>query len=169
MIYCITKAKEGYAVNYSGLSVGPWAKYKNEPAVFAALSFMSPLLYQWELGSPVPEMERLIAPERSVEGQLRGTLCLPLGSSGTFHKILLTARDPKDVRDKLFIALDKHKPSLPIYDTYSESQLRMIVDARVASWARMFTPSVAMLAWATTKSEWEQIVKENAYGRFKVH
>ena len=150
--------------------MGPWAKYRDEPGVFSILSFMSPLLYQWEIGSPVPEMERLIAPERAVEKQLRKTLCRTLYGGKSFHGILLTAANPKDVRDKFFAALERDPQELPIYDTYSKEQVKMIVDARVASWAKTFTPSAAVLSWAVTKSEEERIVKENAYGQYiKIH
>lgn len=170
MIYCTTQAKEDYVFNYSGVVVGPWAKYKDEPAVFSILSFMSPLLYQWEMGSPVPDMERLTAPERIVEKQLRKTLCLSLKGGKSFHGMLLTARDPRDVRAKLFAVLEKEHPVLPIYDTYSEDQLRLIVTARVASWTKMVAPSAAALTWAMSKSEEEKIVKENAYGSYvKIH
>lgn len=170
MIYCTTQSKESYTCNYNGIVVGPWMKYKDDPAVFSILSFMSPLLYQWELGSPVPEMERLTGPERSVEKQLRKTLCKTLYGGKSFHGILLTAKDPKDVRDRFFAALEKDPQELPIYDTYSREQVKLIMDARVASWAKAFTPSAAVLTWATSKSEEERIVKENAYGQYiKIH
>ena len=170
MIYCTTQARDKYVHNYNGIVVGPWAKYRENPAVFSILSFMSPLLYQWELGSPVPVLERLTGPEASVEKQLKKTLCQPLDGGKSFSGMLLTAKDPKDVRDMLFRALDKDKGYLPIYATYSEEQLRLIVDARVSTWAKTMSPSAAIIAWASTKSEAERIVKENAYGKYiKIH
>ena len=170
MIFCTTQSVENYSYGANGIAVGPWAKYRNEPLVFAALSFMSPLLYQWEIGSPVPMMERLTAPEASVDKQLRQTLTASLYRGKTFQYILLSAKDPKDVRDKLYEVLDRDDRFLPIYATYTKDQLRLIMDARVASWAKTFTPSVAVLTWATTKSNEEKIVKENAYGKYiKIH
>ena len=170
MIFCTTQAKEKYVHSYSGISVGPWAKYQEDPAVFSILSFMSPLLYQWELGSPVPVMERLTGPEKIVERQLRKTLCVPLLGGKSFHGILLTAKDPKDVRDRFFAAIDNDKRFLPIYDTYNEEQVRLIMDARVATWAKTMSPSAALLTWATSKAKEEKIVKENAYGQYiKIH
>ena len=170
MIYCTTQSKELYVHDFNGITVGPWAKYKDNPALFSILSFMSPLLYQWELGSPVPMMERLTGPEKVVERQLKKTLCQTLHGGKSFHSIILTANNPKDVRDKFFAAIDRTKEDLPIYDTYNKDQVKLIMDARVATWAKTFTPSAAVLTWATSKSEEERIVKENAYGKYiKIH
>ena len=137
--------------------------------MFAILSFMSPLLYQWEQGSPVPEMERFIGPEKVVEDQLRLTLDTPEKKRGLrFRELLTKSSDPADVLRR-FEMHGFNKLPLPIHTTYPPQSLEMIMEARVASWIKMIGLLPGKLAWAQSKSEYETAVKENAYMQFKIH
>lgn len=164
MIYCVTQPMEKYQVNVSGFTVGPWSRYEKRPELFAALSFFSPILYQWEQGSPVPTQERFTGPDLEYEKALDRLLGMPLASDMTVFELLSQhATTPWEFRRKFL----EGKPNwLPTDFRYPEPHIRMILNARVCSWASSMPYASLASDWEDTFLSDEQAVKENAYGLY---
>ena len=150
MIFCLTKPKEEYVVEVQGLRIGPWPHYRNRPGIFSIMSIFTPILYQWEDGSPVPPMDRHycfdenfgILVEQTLDTDVMGRSMLNwLGGIKTTTQLAA-----------VFKGVDLSH--LPITKRYSTNNLNLIMAARIASAEGRVSDKI-------------KIVKDNAYGKYK--
>lgn len=167
MIYCITQPLDKYSVDFGAVNIGPWADMSSNPVLFSMVSFFTPLLYQWEEGSPVPLMARNVDVKADVAAQLMATARRGLYNSVTcLEDLIRTSASPS----ALATSIDNQEfwnASLPIYGTYTREQLQMVFHARVLSWMKAHGQQAA-IEWGKLYEEDEQFVKEHAYGSYKV-
>ena len=160
MFYCITQPLEHYDTNQMGIKLGLWKSYQDRLAIFSLISLTTPLLYQWEDGSPVEPLERIVRlePEKELgmeqflEGEVDGI---------QISRMLDLAKDPLEF-------FDKFRPGIIasslLHPLYSHSQIDLIMKARVLSWAKFHGVAGWRKLDALYKDD-EHAVKENAYGR----
>ena len=166
MIYCITQPLDKYSVDFGAVAIGPWADMGKDPIVFSMVSFFTPLLYQWEEGSPVPLMARNVDVTPDVTAQLLATAKRQLPSGLSFSAVLDMAGSPFGLAEAL-ITTKFWEAKLPLYGTYTREQLEMVFHARVLSWMRTHVHP-KLTEWDKLYAEDEQFVKEHAYGSHKV-
>lgn len=158
MIYCITQPLEQYNTKLMNMELGIWKSYESRPGLFALISLTTPLLYQWEEGTPVQPIDRIVRLDPPDEKGLEQLLERDVHGVRV-SRMLDAAKDPLEF-------FDKFRPevmSLP-HPLYTPSQIDLIMKARVLSWVKAHK----LPGWnhfeELYKAE-EKQVKENAYGR----
>lgn len=162
MILCTTQEIEKYSIDHQyGFKVGIGELHKTKPSLFSLLSIMSPFLYQWEAGSPVPVEDRcsLVAPrlndmyERTLQATIGG---IPVTR---WLNMVKTPIEFYHHINQLSIM------SLPILEFYTANQLRLVMKARCYSWSQVQRPVIVSTNFL---KKHEDEVKENAYGEYHV-
>lgn len=162
MLYCVTQPLEKYIVSCGSIKVGPIAKY--EPEIFAMVSFFTPILFQWEEGSPVPLLERNVDVTEEVADQLRQALDVSIIGTTTIRELLNSCTDPVNFYDLLVENLTEDV-KLPIDDTYTREQLWWVLDARMATWTKSCKHPRHIFWSSNDQVENLNFVKDHAYGK----
>lgn len=129
MIYCTNQPLDNYDTITSLGLIGLNKTYGDRPALFAAVLLMTEVGFQWEHGSPIPEMDRFCALTPEIEGYLVDTLYYNLG--GRLLTTIIGALTPWEMLQYL--------QGFPIYDMplckyYPPKQVLRVVKARVGAW-----------------------------------
>lgn len=158
LIYCITQPLENYNTKIMGIELGLWKNYANRPGVFALISLTTPLLYQWEKGSPVADEDKIVRLEAAAEAGMEAFLELEV-EGWRVSQMLDRVKDPLEF-------FDKWRPEIVSlclkHPLYTPSQVDMIMKARVLSWVKAHKIPGWNNYEALYKGE-EKAVKENAY------
>lgn len=160
MIYCITQPLEQYNTKIMNFDMGLWKSYQNRPGIFALISLTTPLLYQWEEGSPVEPMDRIVRLEPGDEKKMEELLEADIHGL-RLSQLLEKSQDPLEFFDKFrpeVIALSVKHPF------YTPSQVDRIMKARVLSWVK-FHKIPGWNNFEELYKEEEKEVRDNAYGR----
>ena len=163
MILCTTQPLSDYSVDHRyGVRVGLGELYRSRPSFFSLISIMSPALYQWEEGSPVPVDERAASYEPYLDKLYSDTLSSVV-CGHTISEWLSLLPSPTS----FYLNMQQcHLSGLPILQFYDLDQLNLVMRARCHSWikAQRSTELNGMLTIFTQSDEEE--VKENAYGKY---
>lgn len=168
MILCITQPIEEYGYKHElGVKVGIGEIYEENPALFSMLSIMSPILYQWEAGSPVPFNERAARLDDHL---------MRLYSDSLFYvvegKLMSQWLSALDTPTSLYFHLDQFSlAGFPLLQFYDRGQLNLVMRARCYSWLQQGRQQGRQpedkQSTLFCKDE-EIIAKENAYGKYNV-
>lgn len=166
MIYCITQPIEEYSREHdTGLfRTGIGTIVNEKPALFSLISIMSPVLYQWEAGSPMPMDERLVRLSDHIEILYLESLSFNVGGL-TLTNWLYMLDSPVSLYMNLCqFSLD----SFPLFRYYNRSQLDMIMRARCRSWllSRHMHLPTHETSMTVFSAEDEKEVMINAYGKY---
>lgn len=161
---CIVQPENGYVkIHESGeFETGVGVLLEKEPALFSILSIMSPILYQWEPGSPVPEDHRAARLEPWLEEYYRVSLNFSVGGLALVNWLAMMQSPVA-----LYINLLQYTlTGMPLLRFYNLHQLRLIMRARCRSWLDVQTePATNAQLSLYTEADVEE-VKINAYGKF---
>lgn len=164
MVICTTQDIKKYVSLNKQLNVefGIGTLYKESPSLFSLISIASPILYQWEQGSPVPEDERCHGLEPFLEDMYSRSLSYGIGglAIGDWLKMFNTPTE-------FYLNMNQFSLSgLPLLEFYTIDQLRLVMSARCYSWLKyQKSEQLQHLQTLFTQSD-EKVVKENAYGRY---
>jgi len=162
---CITQPIEKYSCTHElGFNLGIGEMLKSQPSMFALLSIMSPVFYQWEKGSPVPEEDRCHGLEAYLTKIYSDTLSASIGGLSVSQWLNMM-----ETPTELYFNINQFSwTGLPLLDFYDVSQLRLVMKARCYSWLKYKKPANhSTMATLFTKQD-EKEVKANAYGKFRV-
>lgn len=163
MILCTTQPLSEYSVDHRyGVRVGLGELYSQRPEFFSLISIMSPALYQWEAGSPVPMDARAATYEPYLDRLYTDTLdSIICGHSVREWLNLLPSPT------SFYLNMQQCDTShLPIIQFYDRDQLNLVMRARCHSWIKaQNSPNLESLLSIFTKED-EEEVKENAYGKY---
>lgn len=162
LILCRAQGIEAYSFVECGVELGLWKSYRDRPALFSAITFFSPIPYQWEPYSPVPKMERItrLFPEaerlysRALDADVGGyRLATLLGFNETPIWFWQRYREIQPA------------PSLGLESLYGPGDLLKILEARVYAWAA-FSGRIGWGAAAGLRESIDNEVRLNSYGRY---
>jgi len=165
LIICTTQPIEKYSCDHeSGFRLGIGRMIETHPALFSLASLMSPILYQWEDGTPVPEDCRCHSFEPYLYELYTKTLSASVGGVSVSQWLSLL-----ETPTEFYLNLSQFSlTGLPLLDFYDSDQLRLVMRARCYSWIKSQNSSnLNQLLTLFTESD-EKEVKSNAYGRFNV-
>ena len=162
MISCTTQDLEKYSVDHHyGFRVGIGEIHKTKPALFSLISIMSPILYQWEEGSPVPVDDRASLMTPYLNSLYEKTLHTAVGGVPVTRWLSMVKTPIEFYHHLNQLSINE----LPILEFYQPDQLRLVMRARCYSWSQAQTPIIVS---RTFTKEDERDVKENAYGKYYV-
>lgn len=161
MIYCTVQSLDKYSVERFGgrVRTGIGMIAEEKPALFSLLSIASPLLYQWEPGSPVPEDSRAAALDDYLQRLYLETLTFSIGGVPITGWLSML-----DSPVSFYLNLNSYSlAGMPLLDFYNVDQVRLIMRARCRSWMRHNKHDNYQTLSTVFTEEDERIVKENAY------
>ena len=135
---------------------------KDNPSLFSLLSVMSPFMYQWEEGSPVPVSERVAALDPTLGTLYEASLQTSIGGLSLVNWLAINT-DPVS----LYMNLNQFPlTDMPLLQFYTVDQIRLLMRARCYSWIQKF----GYVNYETVKTLFtvydEEVVKNNAYGKY---
>lgn len=160
LIYCITQPLDKYDTMTMGVKVGIWKSYQDRPALFSLISLTTPILYQWEAGTMVEPLERIVRLQPDKEEGMVQMLESEIDGI-RISQMLNVAKDPLEFFDRFRPEIVASAVRHPMY---TSSQMDMVIKARVLSWAKFHGVGGWKKLDGLYKDE-EFAVKENAYGR----
>lgn len=163
MILCTTQSIEEYK-SYNqklNMSFGIGCYADETPSLFSLISIASPVLYQWESGSPVPPDDRCHGLEPYLEELYLESLSYSIGGLTLNHWLQML-----DKPTEFYFNMQQFTLSgLPLLRFYEVDQLRLVMAARCYSWLKSKKSKDFGTLFCSAD---EKIVKENAYGKYAV-
>ena len=164
MLYCTTQPITGYSMLHETklFRVGIGTLADKQPSMFSLLSIMSPLFYQWEAGSPVPEDKRCAALDAEFDSIYTRTLSSSVGGLSLVNWLSMF-----DSPVSFYMSFGQYPMSgLPLLEHYDVDQIRLIMRGRCYSWLKAHPHESAQTLLTVFTKEDEREVKEAAYGAY---